>query len=212
MQHQSKKLALTLFSFGFGFSFAIVGCNSNNPSTESDSKRSTAKRLSVLSTAQQTQKDLAIQAKDKLFGSLLGELTKSMGENGPVKSIYVCKQRAPEIAKAVSEETGVRIGRTSFQLRNDKNLAPAWASSFVSDKIEKSVEVELPNDGLGVLLPIRLKAACTVCHGNDKQINPDVKLAIASNYPNDAATGFAEGDIRGYFWIEVDKQISDSKK
>lgn len=211
MQLQINKLALSLFSLGFGLSFAVVGCNSSIPSTESDSKRSTAKPLSVLSTAQQTQKDLAIKAKDKLFESLLGELTQSMGENGPAKSIDVCKQRAPEIAKNVGEETGVRIGRTSFQLRNENNKAPEWAASFVSDKIEKPIEVELPNDGLGVLLPIRLKAACTLCHGDAKQISPDVKTAIASNYPNDTATGFAEGDVRGYFWVEVDKQTSKSK-
>ncbi len=54
-----------------------------------------------------------------LFESLLGELMKSMGENGPARSINVCKTRAPEISAAVSKETGVRIGRTSFKLRNE---------------------------------------------------------------------------------------------
>ena len=162
--------------------------------------------LLELSTEQQTQKKLAIDAKDKLFESLSGELMKSIGENGPAKSIAVCKTRAPEIAEFVSNETGVRIGRTSFKLRNDANQPPEWATSFVSKRVETPIEVELPEDGLGVLLPIRLKATCTLCHGTEKQIMPEVKAAIVANYPQDDATGFSEGDVRGYFWIEVPTQ------
>ncbi len=35
---------------------------------------------------------------------------------------------------------------------------------------------------------------------------PEVKASIVSNYPNDTAAGFAEGDHRGYFWIEFPTQ------
>lgn len=175
----------------------LVGCSSENNSTDD------AKPLSSLTPTQEAQKERAIAAKDKLFTALLGELTESMAENGPAKSISVCKTRAPAIAQAVGEETGVRIGRTSFKLRNKNNAAPPWAASFVKQKIEKPVEVSLVDDELGVLLPIRLQATCTLCHGAKGQLMPDVLAAIDSNYPNDEATGFAEGDIRGYFWIEV---------
>ena len=182
-----------------------VGCNQQNDS-KSATKTSIVP-LKTLTPVQQIQKEQAIAAKDKLFASLLGELTKSMGEQGPAKSINVCKTRAPEIAAQINKDTSVRIGRTSFKLRNESNLAPEWAKNFVNDEIEKPIEVALPNDKLGVLLPIRLKATCTLCHGNDNQVTPEVKAAIVSNYPNDAATGFAEGDIRGYFWIEVGQVI-----
>lgn len=188
-----RLLSLLLIAVSSG----ITGCGTDTqPST-------TATPLATLTPAQQAQKERAIDAKDKLFTSLLGELTKSMGENGPAKSISVCKTRAPEIATTVGEEMGVRIGRTSFKLRNKNNDAPQWAANFVEQKIEKTIEVSLPDDELGVLLPIRLKATCTLCHGDDQQVMPDVKAAIVSNYPNDSATGFAEGDIRGYFWMEV---------
>lgn len=184
---------------------AIAGCSSDAQTLVETAQ------LTALTVTQQAQREQAIDAKDKLFTSLLGELTKSMGEQGPAKSISVCKTRAPEIAAAVGEETGVRIGRTSFKLRNKDNEAPQWAAGFVKQKIEKPVEVALPDDGLGVLLPIRLQATCTLCHGSDQQIMPDVKAAIVSSYPKDSATGFSEGDIRGYFWIEVpsSKQSTD---
>ncbi len=185
-------LCMLLFSLGCGQSVE----------TKAHSSASVAP-LQTLNAQQQAQKELAISAKDRLFESLLGELTKSMGEQGPAKSIGVCKTRAPEIAMQVGKDTGVRIGRTSFNLRNESNVAPDWAARFVENKVENPIDVALPNNELGVLLPIRLKATCTLCHGSDEQVMPDVKAAIVSNYPNDTATGFSEGDIRGYFWIEV---------
>lgn len=159
--------------------------------------------LSSLSEKQGKQKDVAIASRDKLFASLLAELVASLAENGPAKSIQVCKVRAPEIAKLVSLEPGLKIGRTSFKLRNPENKPPDWAKRLVQERVDKEVFVELPNQTLGALLPIHLKTTCVLCHGDDKQVMPDVKAAIVSNYPDDQATGFAEGDLRGYFWAEV---------
>jgi hypothetical protein len=28
-------------------------------------------------------------------------------------------------------------------------------------------------------------------------------VALAARYPDDRATGFAPGDLRGWFWVEV---------
>lgn len=182
-----------------------VGCS--QPATvESDSGEDTASQLTQLSDSQLLQRDDAVAAKDKLFQSLLGELTSSIVENGIADSIEVCKTKAPELAKTVSAEMNLKIGRTSFLLRNDKSAPPAWAASFVTDRVEKEVNVDLGENRLGVLLPIRLKDACIKCHGQSDALDPNVREAIATHYPNDKATGFAEGDLRGYFWVEVPAQ------
>ncbi len=188
-----------------GLCLIFAGCESRQSAAPAspDAVRETVSPLATLTGVQQQQKELAVAAKTKLFESLLAELTQSMGANGPAKSIGVCKSRAPEIAKSVGQETGVRIGRTSFQLRNPDNVAPDWAATFVQQRITDDVEVALKDDALGVLMPIRLKATCLLCHGSDEQLMPEVKTAIASNYPQDQATGFSEGDLRGYFWVEV---------
>lgn len=176
-----------------------IGCDRNN------SKPDTVvlQPLATLSSAQQIQKEQAIAAKDQMFKELVDELMKSLTTDGPARAIRVCKTRAPEIATAVSRERGLQIGRTSFQLRNQDNQPPGWATKFVKQRLEKPVEVALPNEGLGVLLPIKLQTTCIMCHGNDNQILPEVKAAIVSNYADDTATGFSEGDLRGYFWVEV---------
>ena len=162
-------------------------------------------------TEQQTrQKKVALEAKERLFNSLLKELGESLAQNGPAKSISVCKDRAPKIALDVQNETGVKIGRTSHKLRNNKNVVPKWAAKFVRDQVENEVAVKLPEESLGLLLPIRLMPTCTLCHGKKQQIMPAVRSAIEANYPNDRATGFEIGDIRGYFWMEVPKDVDET--
>ena len=180
----------------------VLGCQSEDPPVVTQ-QPPTVESLAVLTAEQENQKQLALSARDDLFAALLNELVAAMGEKGPARSIAVCKTRAPEVAAEVSSATGVRIGRTSFKLRNEANQPPAWANSFVADQVNREVTVELPNQELGVLLPIRLKSTCLLCHGGTDQVMPDVKAAIVANYANDQATGFAEGDLRGYFWVEV---------
>ncbi|MDG1874828.1 MAG: DUF3365 domain-containing protein [Mariniblastus sp.] len=197
--------------FDFGLVVALLGCllcptsgcSSNSGANRPRDSAASWTPLSKLSEQQSQQKDQALAAKEKLLSLLLGELMTSLGDKGPAMSIRVCKTRAPEIAAQVNEETGIQIGRTSFNLRNTENAAPEWAVNFVNEKVETPVEVALPDEELGVLLPIHLQATCTLCHGNDDQIMPEVRAAISSNYPDDKATGFAEGDLRGYFWIQV---------
>ena len=97
----------------------------------------------------------------------------------------------------------LQIGRTTFQLHNAENQRPAWAATFVKDRVENEVNVGLSNDRLGVLLPIRLKEACVKCYGASETITAEVASKVKDHYPADTATDFAAGDLRGYFWIEV---------
>ena len=61
----------------------------------------------------------------------------------------------------------------------------------------------LDEEGLGGLVPIRLKAECGMCHGPEAEISAEIRTAIHEGYPKDAATGFHEGDLRGWFWVEA---------
>jgi len=35
---------------------------------------------------------------------------------------------------------------------------------------------------------------------------PDLKAKLAELYPNDQATGYAAGDLRGVFWVELPRE------
>jgi hypothetical protein len=61
----------------------------------------------------------------------------------------------------------------------------------------------LDNGQAAALLPIKLQAQCLMCHGPAEKIPLEVKTQLAKLYPQDQATGFQEGDLRGWFWVEL---------
>ena len=157
----------------------------------------------ALDPEQKVQRAAAFKAKDALFKHLSGALMRAIQQDGPAAAIGVCRAEAPKIAATVSEEAGVTIGRTSFKLRNAENTPPAWAASLVGEQHADNAYRVAPDGRLGVLLPIRLQLACLTCHGDPASVADEVKGEIEKLYPEDRAMGFAQGDLRGYFWVEV---------
>jgi hypothetical protein len=155
-----------------------------------------------MSGDQNAQRDRALAARDAMASRLKGRLMEVLGSDDPATAIVVCAEDAPQIAADVSQEHGVSIGRTSFRLRNPKNTPPVWTSQLVADRIDEPIYL---SDGrkLGALLPIRLEVACLTCHGPEDAIPQEVKDALVKHYPEDQATGFRKGDLRGWFWVEV---------
>ena len=155
-----------------------------------------------LTSDQAAQRDKALLARDAMFKSLKGRLVEVVGTEGPAAAIEVCSKEAPQIAEQVSQKHGLAIGRTSFHLRNPDNSPPEWAARLVEDRAAEPTY--LTNDGrFAALLPIRLQPDCLTCHGQEEEILPAVADALAEHYPQDTATGFREGDLRGWFWVEV---------
>lgn len=160
--------------------------------------------LATLNASQQQQSALAKRAMTALAGSLMSELTQAIADHGAAGALGVCAERAPTIATAVGKEHGVRIGRTSQRLRNPSNTAPAWAAPHLAGNGDAGPQLLAgPHGELGMLSPIRLQPLCTACHGTAEQLAPGVADALRARYPHDQATGFAPGDLRGWFWIEV---------
>jgi hypothetical protein len=125
-------------------------------------------------------------------------------QKGPVNAISVCKDRAPEIADSLSVD-GSQIGRTSHRLRNPANSAPAWVDPVLKAYLNEGSDREprhlnLPDDRQGYVEPIVLQPLCLACHG--ESLAPDVVAQIEEAYPEDEATGFEVGDLRGVYWVE----------
>jgi hypothetical protein len=157
----------------------------------------------LMTETQKAQQELILTATNALASELMGELTAALDESGPAGGIAVCREQAPAVAANVSDMYGLQIGRTSYKLRNTANRPPEWAVPYVATEEEDPLYLEGPHGELGALLPIRLKAECQMCHGPVEQIDEGVMAAIVENYPQDEAVGFAEGDLRGWFWVEV---------
>lgn len=152
---------------------------------------------------QRARVEQATAAREALAFALVSRVTESMQASGAPATIEVCAGEASTITETVANEHGVRMGRTSFALRNPANAPPAWAAELVAAHgAEPAVRVG-PDGTLGVLSPIRLMPPCETCHGAPEAIAPELRVVIAARYPDDRATGFSAGDLRGYFWVEV---------
>ncbi len=132
---------------------------------------------------------------------LMAELTEGMTQGVPA-AVSACHVQAPVIAEGLSV-LGVEMGRASHKLRNPANRAPQWVApvldEFVAGGAIEPRTLSLEGDRAGYIEPIRVKGLCLACHGSE--LAPEVQARISALYPGDQATGFAEGDFRGVFWV-----------
>lgn len=164
----------------------------------------------AVDTEQQTEKSRA--AVKMLGGELKATLQTSMKTAGPVESIAVCNVDAPLISRKVTKEKGMSVARTSLKYRNSDNKPDAWESSVLvqfQQRKEKGESVKnmeyselVEHNGENVyryMKAIHTGDVCLACHGSN--IAPPIANKINELYPDDKATGFSRGDIRGAFTV-----------
>lgn len=155
--------------------------------------------------AREAIKGLAEGLKEKLMGA--------MKDGGPVAALGVCKTDAPKIAAERSAASGLEVGRTSLKVRNPAN-APSETErkvleQFAKDiaggadamKLEHAAVVEdAGKKSFLYMKPIMTAGKpCLACHGSE--LDPAVAAKIKELYPQDQATGYNAGDIRGAFVV-----------
>jgi hypothetical protein len=157
----------------------------------------------------------AVQRGDLVIASIqnavLSELTRELTERGAGGAILVCHMSATVISTRLAREEGMSAGRTSAHLRTPSNAPRPWAAPIVA-RYANSPAAGL--DGfvvdlgtrVGVMRPIAHRRACSPCHGVESQLTPMVRAELKDRYPKDHATGFKEGDLRGWLWVEVPKK------
>jgi Protein of unknown function (DUF3365) len=144
--------------------------------------------------------------------AILRELNDALAKGGPGYAISFCHLDATFVAQRVGREAGIAAGRTGDRLRNPTNAPRPWAAALVkanAGKPARSVDgftVDL-GDKIGVLRPISQRPMCMGCHGPSEQLNREVKSVLVDRYPADRAVGFKEGEIRGWFWVEIPKRL-----
>lgn len=149
-------------------------------------------------------------AMNDLGSRLKTALVAKMQAEGQVASVGFCHEEAPLIAAAVSAEHGLKVGRTAVRYRSPANAPTPWQEAVLAGFVEEAKEksagslswVSREGEVYRQARSIATEAACLTCHGSN--IAEPVRAAIAATYPDDQATGFAEGDLRGMFWVEID--------
>ncbi len=148
------------------------------------------------------------------FGATLKEaLQQAMQSGGTVNGVAVCHDKAEQIATDLSQNTGMLVGRTSLKVRNPANTPDNWelavlkqfdARKAQGEPIDKLEFFAVIDDDQGqktfrYMKAIPTAALCLGCHG--EHLAPEVDAKLKELYPNDAARGFKEGDLRGAFTL-----------
>lgn len=145
---------------------------------------------------------------------LLQVLTDEIAKGGPESAIGVCREKAPQMAKTASEQTGWNIRRVSLRQRNPKAAPDAWERAALEDfdrraaagespaTLEKwEVVTEADRKEYRYMKALPVQQICLACHGAPDQFKPEVKAQLQMLYPGDKAVGYSNGQIRGAMTI-----------
>lgn len=154
----------------------------------------------------------------KTFGEALkAELQKAMKEGGPLNTLGVCNTEAMPITEKSAKENNAQVSRVSLKNRNPNNIPNDWqrlvledfdiraargediAKIFFSDIVDSNGKKQVR-----FMKALGTDDVCLLCHG--KEIAPAVQAKLSDLYPEDKATGYDKGQVRGA--IVVVKQMN----
>ena len=143
---------------------------------------------------------------------LKGELMAAIKAGGPAAAIPVCHTAAPAIADEMTSKPLLSVGRTAIKLRNPSNAPDDWERRVLNifqNKADQGVDLKSLKhfetsslDGARVfryMKAIPVGKPCLTCHGVN--VSAELKEKIQEIYPEDKATGFGLGQLRGAFTI-----------
>ena len=198
---------LVVAMLGLGFLGLATSCRKP---AEPQPQRNPAETAVESQAERQTR--LSLQASEwtaEAFAALSGRLTGVMEADGPAAAIAVCSEEALPLVREVAERHGVVIRRVSDRPRNPTNRADAAdeaaMAAFRAGNAAPQVETRLVDDAVIVRMPIRIPAPlCLQCHGDPaREVAESTLAALRERYPEDAATGYREGDLRGLWRVEI---------
>lgn len=141
-------------------------------------------------------------------GELKAELKKAMKEGGPLNALKICNTEAMQITKRVAKEHGATLSRVSLKNRNPDNVPNDWQKAVLQDFDTRTANGEdiktmafadiIENEGkkqFRFMKALPTGGKCLECHGSE--IDADVNAKLAELYPEDKATGYEKGQVRG---------------
>ncbi len=146
----------------------------------------------------------------RLKSSLMDGIAKA---GSPEKTIPFCHSAA--LPLTVEEVSGkiVDVRRATLKARNPTNQANEGEGavlrrwSALAEKGEKIPAFETTVEGnfLHYYRLLKIEPMCLMCHGAESSLTPAIRAELKKHYPNDPATGYKSGDLRGLIHVVVKK-------
>lgn len=147
------------------------------------------------------------------FGVLSAELSAAMARGGVAEAAPYCQLNALSIADSLSQLHGASIRRVTDKTRNpldslNATERPVFESYAQAHQKGEKLKPQLVQSGGGayVFAPIITQEFCLSCHGvpGEDIAAADLEV-IESLYPNDRATGYRAGELRGMWSLYFDE-------
>jgi hypothetical protein len=147
---------------------------------------------------------------------VVNAMQEAVAAKGVAGAIPVCKEQAPALIREKRAETGWGMRRVSLKTRNpERGIPDLWEARQLADfdiraangekpeTLEKSEVVTI--DGKQVfryMKALPVGDVCLKCHGPVDGLDAGLKAELAKTYPNDQATGYSQGQIRGALTVK----------
>lgn len=161
--------------------------------------------------------NLARSISDELINSVREVLLKEIQKGGVIGAVQVCSEMSQEIIKKHQQKHNVYIRRISEKYRNKENAPDKYELnilkklSSMKDIPAEYYEIVQEKDGkyLRYFKTITIQPVCLYCHGKN-EIPDDVRNFLKQKYPDDKATGYSVGELRGA--VSVKLKIKDDTR
>lgn len=155
------------------------------------------------------------------FQTLSSNLKNAMEEGGVEYALQFCNVEAIPLTDSLSKHHDVSIRRASHKPRNPYNTADSLEAEVIKQYINKLESGEklkpvtyADENRITFHAPITItNSLCLNCHGKvNEGISKENLATIQELYPNDQATGFSMGDLRGVWTVRFPATHFDSTK
>jgi hypothetical protein len=143
-------------------------------------------------------------------------LMRHLASGGPAVAIAACADSAPLIGRTVAAKHGLQIRRVSDRWRNAGNIPDPYEKEVLRafDALMKEGRLSDQTEHFAIIRtgdrpvaryskPIVVQGPCLSCHGTTQSILPAVRDLLRSRYPDDHATGYAAGQLRGAVSVTI---------
>lgn len=172
----------------------VFSCHMNKPGNSLSEER----KMELINRGQ----EIVTQS----FQALSTELSKALQEGSVQNAVSYCHLKASPITDSLSNRFNVKINRISLKYRNPENKADLTDMAILDAYRQQLAEgkslqahLEVTDDAITYYSPIVIQnPLCLLCHGEPgRTIDPENHEFIKTKYPDDLATGYQLGDLRG---------------
>jgi len=141
--------------------------------------------------------------------TLNARLVAALQRGGAEEAVAFCTLQGLPLLDSLEDAHGVRFKRAAVRYRNPENRANAqeeeriirYEAALAEGRSLEPEVVREPDGSTRFFAPILLAPHCAQCHG--KEIEPGLMAAIRARYPEDRATGFDVGQVRGLWSLTL---------